>query len=490
MKILVTGGTGIIGQGVIPALLDAGHSIRILSRKAEEESKQWIGNIEPFAADVSDAASLQNAADDCDAVVHIAGIVQESLPEQTFSKVNVQGTANILAEAARGNVRRFIFVSSLGSETGTSDYHQSKKAAEELVQQFSREWIILRPSTIYGPGDEVISKLLTMVRTLPAMPIIDLGNDRFQPVWYEDFGKVVARSVEMQGIENRIFELGGSEVTTMSDVVNHLETITGRTLVKIPLPSFVAELAAEVAEKAEIPFPIDESKLKMLKEENFVSEDGRSALTDVFSITPISLHQSLKILADSLPENTPETGVGEMQEKRFWVEIQDSKLNARELLQQFRLQFSEMVPLDFSAEPGTRKKIRVGTTLTASLPMRGHIQIRLEELTPHQLTFLTLEGHPLAGVLRFSAENVRKLKLVRFTILIQSRAANFFDFLAMKTVGETAQNLNWKEVLRRVIRLSGGEAPKGVHEFSQVLSDQEAESIEAEAKELILSHST
>jgi uncharacterized protein YbjT (DUF2867 family) len=490
MKILVTGGTGIIGQGVIPALLDAGHAIRILSRKAEEECKKWTGNVEPFAADVSDASSLQNAANECDAIVHIAGIVQESPPEQTFLKVNVQGTANVLAEASRANVRRFIHVSSLGADNGSSDYHQSKKASEELVQQFSREWIILRPSTIYGPGDEVISRLLTMVRTLPAIPIIDLGADRFQPVWYEDFGKVVARSVEMEGIENRIFELGGSEVTTMSDVVSHLEKITGRNLLKVPLPSFVAEFAAELADKAEVPFPIDESKLKMLKEENFVSEDGRSALTDVFSITPISLNESLKILADSLPENTPETGVGEMQEKRFWVEIQDSKMNARELLQQFRLQFPEMVPLDFSAEPGTRKKIRVGSTLTASLPMRGHIQIRLQELTPNRLTFLTLKGHPLAGVLRFSAENVRKLKLVRFTILIQSRAANFFDFLAMKTVGETAQNLNWREVLRRVVKLSGGEASNGLQEYSQQLSDQEAESIEAEAQELTMSHST
>src|SRR5215213_1685630 len=119
MKILVTGGTGVVGEGIIPELIARGHGVRLLSRHATEDAKQWPG-VEPFNGDVSDAASLTNAASGCDAVLHVAGIVAENPPEVTFQSVNVDGTRNLLEEAKRAQVRRFVFVSSLGADRGES----------------------------------------------------------------------------------------------------------------------------------------------------------------------------------------------------------------------------------------------------------------------------------------------------------------------------------------------------------------------------------
>src|ERR1051325_1991643 len=110
MKILVTGGTGVIGRGVIPALLKSGNEVRLLSRHAEADAKEWPRDrIQPFEADVTDPASLRGAAEGCDVVVHITGIVEEAPPEITFERVNVQGTRNILNAAAEGGVRRFVY---------------------------------------------------------------------------------------------------------------------------------------------------------------------------------------------------------------------------------------------------------------------------------------------------------------------------------------------------------------------------------------------
>ena len=84
MKVLVTGGTGVIGAGLIPALLRAGHTVRLLSRGAERDARRWPEGVEPFAADVSEAASLKRAAEGCGAVVHITGVVREWPPCVTF----------------------------------------------------------------------------------------------------------------------------------------------------------------------------------------------------------------------------------------------------------------------------------------------------------------------------------------------------------------------------------------------------------------------
>lgn len=111
MRILVTGGSGLIGEALMRELLARGHHLRLLSRHAEAAAAKWPG-VEPFQADVSSAPSLRGAAEDCDLVLHVAGIVEER-PPATFESVNVAGTANVIAEAQRAGVPRLFYVSRL-----------------------------------------------------------------------------------------------------------------------------------------------------------------------------------------------------------------------------------------------------------------------------------------------------------------------------------------------------------------------------------------
>ena len=171
MKVLVTGGTGVVGEGAVSELVRRGHEVRLLSRNALEDAAQWGDSVEPWPASVSEPEKVKGSADGQDVVLHVAGIVNESPPEATFESVNVEGTGNMIREAERARVGRFIYMSSLGADRGESGYHRSKKSAEELVRKFHGGWTILRPGNVYGPGDEVVSLLLRMVRTLPAMPI-------------------------------------------------------------------------------------------------------------------------------------------------------------------------------------------------------------------------------------------------------------------------------------------------------------------------------
>src|SRR5438105_6493696 len=203
MKVLVTGGTGVVGHAAVSELLKRGHSIRLLSRNVQAEATEWPEGVESWPASITDQSDLRGCAEGCDVVVHVAGIMEERPPERTYESVNVEGTRSIVREAERCKVGRFIFISSLGAEAGTSPYHRSKRRAEEIVRGFAGGWIILRPGNVYGPGDEVISRLLTMVRTLPAVPVLGSGDDQFQPSWVNDLAAAIASAVSRTDTHRR-----------------------------------------------------------------------------------------------------------------------------------------------------------------------------------------------------------------------------------------------------------------------------------------------
>jgi uncharacterized protein YbjT (DUF2867 family) len=490
MRVLVTGGTGVIGEGLLPALVGAGHTVRLLSRGAEGDAERWPSEVEPFAADVTDPSALRGAADTCGAVVHVTGIVDEAPPALTFERVNVQGTRNVLAEAARAGLKRFVYVSSLGAERGRSRYHRSKFKAEELVRASAFDWLILRPGNVYGPGDEVISTLLKLVRALPAVPVIDAGNQPFQPVWYEDLGRAILRAIETPTLRRETLELAGEETTTTSDLIERLSNITGRRVARVPVPSFLASLGVRLAESARVEqmlgvkLPLNDSKLKMLLEGNFIEHPGANALTERLGVEPTTLDVGLAKLADSVPEQLPSEGVGPLRRKRFWADIKGSRLSPTALVEEFRERCSEVMPLEFSAEPGTPRVVEEGTTLTLGVPVRGNVQVRVEEVAPRRVTFSTVGGHMLAGMIQFNASGDRR-KAVRFLIDIHARAATTLDLLAMSTVGDSLQQENWEEVVTRVVGLSGGTAPLGVQTETETLDDEEARRVERRLNKLI-----
>lgn len=483
MKVLVTGGSGVIGEGVLLALLEAGHTVRLLSRNAERDVKSWPDGVEPFVANVSDRNSLQGAFDGCDAVVHIAGIVDEKPPEVTFERVNVEGTRNVVAEAERAGVLRIVHVSSLGVEHGESDYHRSKRVAEELVRAAHVEWVILRPGNVYGPGDEVISTYLGMFRTLPVLPVLGFGDQKFQPIWYRDLAEAIVKAIDMPGIERRTLELAGDELTTMNDLAVHFERITGRTPVRVPVPESVAALGIDLAGMIGVDLPINDSKLQMLVEENVVRAAEGNALTHVFGITPMALEDGLRLLADALPEQLPEQGFGALEQKRFWADIENSPISARELLERFRDRCSETMPVEMCAEPGGQNRVERGATLTLALPARGNVQVRVLESNADRITLGTIAGHPLAGVVRFhSTQHGEK---ILFEVETLTRSASLLDFVAMGAVGDAMQQLNWTQVVERVVVASSGKAPEGVQQERRTLDDEEARVVEEKISDLV-----
>jgi uncharacterized protein YbjT (DUF2867 family) len=487
MRILVTGGSGVVGVGTVTELVRRGHEVRLLARHAREDARQWPTGVTPLVGDISEPTSIAGAADGCDAVLHVAGIVEESPPDVTFQRVNVGGTRNILAEAQRAGVGRFVYVSSLGAPEGKSEYHRSKREAERLVAQFAGNWTICRPGNIYGPGDGQISVILRLVRGVsPLVPKVGSGDQTFQPIWWEDIARALATIVERDDLAGEALDVAGAETTSQNDLHERLSRITGREVRSIPVPEMLATLGAKAVSMVGWKIPFSESELQMLQEGNTIREGRRNALTETLGITPTPLDEGLRQLAALQPEQLPSQGIGTLKRKRYWADIVSAAHSPESLFALFRTHFDDVTPVfvDAKAEPRTSDVIDEGETLTLALPMRGHVQVRVASIEPRRVTLLTLEGHPLAGAVRFLCE--ARGKAVRFQVEVYDRPANVIDFIAMRAIGDRLQDHTWSHVVEKVTQLSGGSAPAGVESESVGLDDQEAAAIERWVEELAI----
>lgn len=486
MKILVTGGTGVVGTGTVTELLARGHEVVLVSRHATADARQWASGVTPRDGDVARAESLRGSAAGCDVVLHMAGIVGES-DGASFAEVNVGGTANVLAEAERAAVRRFVYVSSLGAPVGQSDYHASKREAEALVRRFRGEWIITRPGNVYGPGDEQISLLLRMVRSpSPVIPKIGDGDQPIQPVWWTDVAAALATAVERKDLAGRELDIAGPDVTSQNDLIARLGRITGRETRALPVPDFLATLGTKMVSLVGWDLAFNEQQVTMLHEGNAIAPGGENALVTVLGVTPTSLDEGLRRLADVQPEQLPSEGIGTLKRSRYWADIAACPSTPEELFAEFRAHFNEVMPVFVEAapEPGTTDHIDEGETITLSLPLRGHVQVRVAELTRTHATLLTLEGHPLAGAVRFRCDHAGGM--IRFQVEAYDRPATVLDLVAMRTLGDRLQSHTWERVVARVVARSGGAAPHGVQRSSEALDEAEAARVEEWLGDVVL----
>src|SRR5690606_5251928 len=195
-----------------------------------------------------------------------------------------------------------------------------------------------------GPGDEVVSTLLEMVRTLPAVPTVGMGDQPFQPVWAEDLADCLVAAVEGDQPAGQTLELAGREVTSTAEVLDLLAEITGKDPPRVPLPSMLVERGVELAGALGVDLPISEDVLTMLAEENVIARGGVNALTEVFGLEPTPLREGLRRLADALPERLPDDGVGPLHRHRYWADIEGSDLDADALFEVVCREFGALAP--------------------------------------------------------------------------------------------------------------------------------------------------
>jgi len=261
----VTGGTGFVGSAVVSELLQAGHEVRILSRKAPEKLPAGVSHVK---GSVVTGEGLDSLAQGVDAVIHLVGIIKEAGPN-TFKAVHHQGTVNVILAASRAGVRRYLHMSALGTREGArSRYHRSKWEGEEAVRCSGLEWTIFRPSTIFGPGDAFINMLAGMMRWTPVIPVLGGARNLMQPVAIQDVAVSFRTALESDTHIGKTYELGGPDFFNLRQILEKVAQVIGkkRIFINMPLPLFLPLVKAAALLK--LPFPVTPDQLIMLGEDN------------------------------------------------------------------------------------------------------------------------------------------------------------------------------------------------------------------------------
>ena len=283
MTVMVTGATGFLGRRVVQALLDRGKDVRCLVRSPGAEAMFDLDRVDVHYGSVTDPASLRAAFYDLEEVVHLVAVIQER-GGATFVRINVEGTRNVLEAAKDAGVRRFVHLSAIGAqENPAMRYLYSKWVAEQLVFSSGIPYTILRPSLLFGEGDEFMNALAGLVRTMPLVPVIGNGKNEFQPVSVDDVARCTANAVDNPRLRNRRVEIGGPQRLTYDQIVDQVAFTMGVRRWKLHVPVALMRFPVWLTEKLFSKPPVTKDQLAMLRVPNYPESD---TIPGIFGFSP------------------------------------------------------------------------------------------------------------------------------------------------------------------------------------------------------------
>ena len=275
-RVFVTGATGFVGGNLRAAL--GGRPLRLLVRDRARSAHLASADVELAEGDVTRPESLHRAMDGCDAAINLVAIIAEE-GGATFDGVIRQGTVNVLAEAQRAGVRRFLQMSAMGARNDSRfAYMEAKWQSEQAVKAGGIPWTIFRPSVIFGDGDGFINALAGLVRTFPVVPVVGGGTSKFQPVSVKEVAAAFVRALDDPTTAGQTYELGGPDVFTYEQLLDTIAAKLGKKKPKVHVPVGLMMPIVKLSQplpKALRP-PVTIEQLKMLALDN-CSDDSATA---------------------------------------------------------------------------------------------------------------------------------------------------------------------------------------------------------------------
>ena len=270
MKIFLTGATGYLGRHVLEDLLKSGHSIKILARDPTKIPKT-SAIVTPIKGDATLLETFTNELKDCDAVVQLISIIEEKKQHGiTFQKLNVGTTQNLINAAKENGVKRFIYMSALGTKANDlTPYFRTKWQAEQEIINSGLYYTIFRPSFIFGYNHPVYSMLISLLKKSPfgLMPIFGDGKYKHQPVFVKNIAELVSQALTNPATENKEYDVGGPQQLTYLQQLEIIANLLSKKLRPVFVPLDFSKMMIKAASL--LPFsPIDSSRLKMLTQDN------------------------------------------------------------------------------------------------------------------------------------------------------------------------------------------------------------------------------
>ena len=252
MKVLVSGGTGLLGQGFLRVLQESGdHEARCFVRKTSPVER--LGEVELAYGDAADVGSIEQALRGVGAFVHIAGM---------------EYTPQVLEAMEKAGVGRLVIISSTSAHSRFEFRASPRLANEALLPGSGLGWTVVRPSMIYGSElDHNMHKLLRFLDRSPVYPVFGSGENLWQPVYHEDLARGVYAALTKPGTAGKTYDLPGPRPLTYLDLVRAAAGALGKKISIVRIPAEPVRRLLGVAERLRVPMPIKSEQVLRLRED-------------------------------------------------------------------------------------------------------------------------------------------------------------------------------------------------------------------------------
>jgi len=262
----VTGGTGFIGSHLVRRLLQQGHTVRVLARSPEKATKLLGPQVTVVAGDLTQPNSFPAFLQGVTTVFHLASLLQDAgTPNKVFWQVHVEATRQLLEASQRAGVKQFIHFSTIGvlgapqqlpaneeSPYQASDIYQitkceGEKLALQAFQQNKIKGCVIRPTAVYGPGDQ---RLLKLFKTIAQRKFRMIGNGNIfiHPVHVEDVVSGSVLAAQKKESHAQIYILGGDHAVPLKTFVALIANALGVSLKSSHIPYWPVWFAAAFCE--------------------------------------------------------------------------------------------------------------------------------------------------------------------------------------------------------------------------------------------------
>ena len=252
-RVLVLGGSGLVGRQVCEQLARLGWHITVPTRRAVNAARvQSLPGLTVIEANVHQEADLARLMTGHDAVVNLVAVLHGS--EDRFESVHVDLPGKIASAMKKAGVQRLVHISALGADPqGPSMYQRSKARGETVLHNAGLQLTVLRPSVIFGAEDKFLNLFADLQAVAPFMPLAGSGT-RFAPVWVGDVARAVVVCLQKLDTIGQTYELCGPDVMTLGELVQRAGQWAGvnegRGRPVIGLPMWVGWLQAAAMELA------------------------------------------------------------------------------------------------------------------------------------------------------------------------------------------------------------------------------------------------
>jgi len=293
--ILITGGTGFIGQALTRYLVSIGMPVRILLQPSKKTPKLPKGvSVEIAVCSINDERGLYAALKDVDVIFHLISTEGAGTRSDLFG-IDVEGTKTLAHVASQSGIDRIFYLSHLGTDRSSAyPVLKSKAISENHIINCGVDYTIFRSGVVYGPGDQFTTSILKLLKTLPWVFILPGdGKTLIQPIYLDDLIMCMHLSLDMPETRNKVYSIGGSEYFSYRQIVELIMKKLGIKKRLVTLSTPYLRIISVIIEQFTSKFPISIFWLDYLAIDRTTALDS---VPKVFGIIPARFSHQLDYL--------------------------------------------------------------------------------------------------------------------------------------------------------------------------------------------------